>query len=79
MKLTKKAKQNKSFLQAMTAMMRIQLFLALVLMVLFLVFTWRNTQERQRTTTQPSMPARSKTGWTGPRTCWRNWCTTTPT
>lgn len=49
MKLTKKAKQNKSFLQAMTAMMRIQLFLALVLMVLFLVFTWRNTQERQRT------------------------------
>lgn len=49
MKLTRKTKQNKSFLQAMTAMMRIQLFLALVLMVLFLVFTWRNTQERQRT------------------------------
>mgnify|MGYP001624226576 CR=1 FL=1 len=74
MKLTKKAKQNKSFLQAMTAMMRIQLFLALVLMVLFLVFTWRNTQERQRTelgnyTAIYASQIENR----------RNWCTTTPT
>lgn len=49
MRLTKTNKQNKSFLQELTTMMRIQLFLALALMVLFLVFTWRNTQEKQRT------------------------------
>lgn len=48
MKRTKQ-QQDKSFLHILAVMVRIQFFLAVAVMVLFLVLTWRNTQEKQRT------------------------------
>lgn len=49
MKRTKQHQQDKSFLHILAVMVRIQFFLAVAVMVLFLVLTWRNTQEKQRT------------------------------
>lgn len=41
--------RNKSFLHILSVMVRIRFFLAIAVMILFLVLTWRNTQEKQRT------------------------------
>lgn len=49
MKWKKTAPQNKSFLQVLSTLMRIQFILSIAVLVLFVLLTYRNTQERQRT------------------------------
>ena len=49
MKRKENVQQNKSFLQILSNMMRIQFVLSIAVLVLFVLLTYRNTQERQRT------------------------------
>lgn len=49
MKRKENVPQNKSFLQILSNMMRIQFVLSIAVLVLFVLLTYRNTQERQCT------------------------------
>lgn len=49
MKRKENVPQNKSFLQILSNMMRIQFVLSIAVLVLFVLLTYRNTQERQHT------------------------------